>query len=1000
MKRLRRILRIGLGAVAAVAVVGAVTVVLVVRALVLPDSDKFGQVKDEASNVGLDRKHFNPSNDPYFVEMDKGVLKPVSQGEGRPEYPSAIVQVAGLLHAGEMNALQARLDAGKLTRAEVEERQDALYEGVRLAAVRGQNTWNVWTGGNDRFWDFMAGMPTLNNFDLLKLISSYPQDGRPTLRELGRWHYLGLVNEPCMLPPTKDTAKARFGLWLDRRDEAACGKDPFADAARYPGVETGARGTTITHAKTGETETLAIGSYYGEPTGILGLRLFTNPDFDSEAFSHWDAERYYTDPDYYQDPDLVRPYRVGMSCGFCHVGPSPVLPPPDPESPSLQHINSNPGAQYFWVDRIFIWDTQPRKDPAIPAPNEHNFAYQLFHTNPPGALDTSLVSTDYMNNPRTMNAVYELAARLEPTRRWGSERLTGDELDNAQFQDYGQTAELASFWNDASGRIQTARVLKDGADAVGVLGALNRVYANIGLFSEEWTLHFRPLIGGQKISPFRIADARRNSAYWGATEDMTADMAIFFLVTASADKLEKAKEEKGRDPRERYLTQDEALVPRGKVVFAENCAACHSSRIPPAPPNSGVDADVCAGGGNGPNYRECWDRYWAWVQTDEFKKVMTEWVLQDGFLDGNFLSTERRVPVDLLETNACGPLATNALRGDIWDNFSSTTYKELPPVRELTVHHPVSGAVSSFQPLGNGRGYTRPASLVSLWSTAPFLQNNSVGHSDDGYTQGGGYGQGYAGTYSTLDPPAVGSGTGLQAESAPGAPAAEAPSGSSSPTGYEQPLPAPNGVRCPTTDTGDPYIPCVDNRMRVFEDSIRQLLNPETRRRDDVLGDRVPGYMYRTTALSCVVVPKGFLPGVVETFPGVFNALADWAFAEDGALTLGPLPKGFPINVLANTKLLPDNDEPAGLDHYMRLARAAPTLYRTFKELGGECSPEALARPGAQEHAERVLRETGFIDTLVGLSKCPDYVVNRGHYFGADLPSADKTALIAFLKRL
>jgi hypothetical protein len=33
------------------------------------------------------------------------------------------------------------------------------------------------------------------------------------------------------------------------------------------------------------------------------------------------------------------------------------------------------------------------------------------------------------------------------------------------------------------------------------------------------------------------------------------------------------------------------------------------------------------------------------------------------------------------------------------------------------------------QPLpAGGRGYTRPASLVSLWSTAPFLQNNTVGH--------------------------------------------------------------------------------------------------------------------------------------------------------------------------------------------------------------------------------------------------------------------------------
>jgi hypothetical protein len=35
---------------------------------------------------------------------------------------------------------------------------------------------------------------------------------------------------------------------------------------------------------------------------------------------------------------------------------------------------------------------------------------------------------------------------------------------------------------------------------------------------------------------------------------------------------------------------------------------------------------------------------------------------------------------------------------------------------------------------------------------------------------------------------------------------------------------------------------------------------------------------------------------------------------------------------------------------------------------------------------------------LMALSKCPDLVVNRGHYFGTNLPDADKLALIEFLK--
>ena len=168
---------------------------------------------------------------------------------------------------------------------------------------------------------------------------------------------------------------------------------------------------------------MPVGSYYGYATGIVGLRLFPNPDFDETAQKKWDPERFYTDKDYYQDKNLVRPYRVGMSCGFCHVGPSPVKPPEDPENPKWENFNSNPGAQYFWVDRILFWE----KD-------ESNFVYQLLHTSLPGTLDTSFISTDYINNPRTMNAIYNVGPRLGSALRWGQEKLAGGELKNKQFK--------------------------------------------------------------------------------------------------------------------------------------------------------------------------------------------------------------------------------------------------------------------------------------------------------------------------------------------------------------------------------------------------------------------------------------------------------------------------------------------------------------------------------------------------------------------------------------
>jgi hypothetical protein len=190
------------------------------------------------------------------------------------------------------------------------------------------------------------------------------------------------------------------GLVDTRRQD--CAPDPFENEQKYPGVKIGARG-----------KNLPVGSYYGYASGIVGLRLFPNPDFDAAAAKKWDAEKFYTDPAYYSDKNLIRPYRVGMSCGFCHIGPSPVKPAEDPENPKWENLNSNPGAQYFWVDRILFWEDESTCLSAVPSAA--------------GDLDTSFISTDSINNPRTMNAVYNIVARLQPALRWGKEQLAGGE---------------------------------------------------------------------------------------------------------------------------------------------------------------------------------------------------------------------------------------------------------------------------------------------------------------------------------------------------------------------------------------------------------------------------------------------------------------------------------------------------------------------------------------------------------------------------------------------
>jgi hypothetical protein len=745
--------------------------------------------------------------------------------------------------------------------------------------VQGRNTWIVWTAGNDRFWDTIS-VNSVGTLDFLKTLSSHP--GLKFSRD-NRWRYLGLVNEPCFEKATGPDPD-RQGLWLDRR-RADCPPDPFENAKKYPGVALGARG-----------KNLPAGSYYGWATGIVGLRLFPNPAFDEAAAKKWDPKRFYDDPSYYNSKDLVKPYRVGMSCGFCHVGPSPVHPPADPENPKWADLSSNVGAQYFWIDRIFSWQADPS-----------SFPYQLFHTSRPGALDTSLVSSDNINNPRTMNAVYGLLPRLEQARRWGQETLSGGGLNNAQFNDYVKSGPLTEFYR-APNTVLAPRILKDGSDSVGALGALNRVFLNIGLFSEEWMLHFNPLVGGKKITPIQIADARKNSTYWQATEAQTPHLAAFFLATTAPHLLKNAPGGAA------YLTHDAAQLTHGKEVFAERCARCHSSKIPaPAP---GVDPGGCSG----PRYLDCWNQYWAWTKTDEFKQKMRQIVLANDFLDNNFLSTELRIPVTLLGTNACSPLATNAIRDNIWDNFSSETYKTLPSVGTITVHNPFTGEPRPYKMPAGGRGYTRPASLLSLWSTAPYLQNNTVGKFN--------------------------------------------------------------------------WEPSVAARMDSFQNSIEQMLWPERRDKDPVLGDKVPGLIDRTTATSYLRVPAGYVPDFLKKLRGVGEELS--VVGKDG-IEIGPIPKGTPVNLLANLDLLGESQD---LGEKVRHdAQVLDLLVKIKHDL------LALPKNATDEDARRVF--ANLAEPLLALSKCPDFVVNRGHYFGTalardepGLSDADKRALIEFLKTM
>jgi len=102
-----------------------------------------------------------------------------------------------------------------------------------------------------------------------------------------------------------------------------------------------------------------------------------------------------------------------------------------------------------------------------------------------------------------------------------------------------------------------------------------------------------------------------------------------------------------------------------------------------------------------------------------------------------------------------------------------------------------------------------------------------------------------------------------------------------------------------------------------------------------------------------------------------------WGLADrDGYIKVGMIPKGTPINLVAN--LEPDFRH---LDIFLKIANKLIKIKTT------DVSRDEAAAEFNQ-----------LIPDLLAANKCPDFVEDKGHYFGTDLPDTDKRALIEYLK--
>ena len=791
----------------------------------------------------------------------------------------------------------------------------------------GRDTWIFWTWGNQKFLRF--GMKGLGNqalpisLDLFRLLDSRNRDRR--------FAQLGLINEPnCRKADKPD----QFGLWLDVWDqdpEHYYPGDPVYDQKQhYPG-----------------TQEAVDTRNYGRPSGILGLRLLDNPKFDR---AKWNVNRYFESPG-----SIEPPFLVGFSCALCHIGFDPTNPPSDPNRPRWENLAANIGNQYlregdliFTSGRVLFGDRNPgparTNDPYDTAGiGPDDFLYHYAATQQPGTSETSRISYDFINNPNTINAIFNL-----------KHRRTFPEI------------------NPNGKPIETMHVLKDGADSVGVEWALMRVPINIGCEGVYWSGSLFNPFTGSKQHPFRIAEAlcrlpaaekqKLTQAYGldfsSVTDDRIAAIerqyADDFGADFGKDWAEAWKRNgslatylmsygpyplKSAPGGEKHLTQDQAQLRRGKLVFADHCARCHSNKQPP------VSTDAVAR-----------------------RQFYRDSVLEDDFLKDNTLTDDVRYSVVELGTNMARALATNAVEDDVWAHFSSRDYKALPSItvnRNLELQIPVFPGQSpipvTFNAPGGGRGYYRTPSLVSMWATAPYFHNNSLGK--------------FTGKVSVE---------------------ARLEEFNDAVTKLLWPEKRDMGIK--RTSRPSSLLPGISAALprllaqrlaAVFADSLRSKLPPnlaDAAVRDiqpaleQAIGELIPKIKTVEAPdleaqfaelidrrLSAVAGRLEFPGDVLEPLRRALHQRSqrDMDMMRSlNRLDITRIPAGTPVNLLANLNI-------------------SKVPYAALENL--------LHKPGSREWAE----------ALLNLSDCPDLVEDKGHLYGAaELTDAEKRDLIEFLKTL
>lgn len=457
---------------------------------------------------------------------------------------------------------------------------------------------------------------------------------------------------------------------------------------------------------------------FGTSTGAVGFRKFPNPEFNAKRWQKIGGYQGYSEQMIREGANnsIQPPFRVATACASCHAAFDPLNPPKDWNNPSWSNIKGETGNQYINISKLMANGM-----------HESTIETQLFTHTRPGTVDTSAVPHDFINNPGTINAIINLPQRptfKETVLRWNKvdscNEVQSKTCQKISYFDEQGRLQGYKYWQWQKVEMQVPHLLKGGEDSAGYDLAVQRVFANIGMCSEQcWQNNLTNLreldftSRGYGERAFDIGQCREQCSAFRANEDRVSDIISYLASRRPTDLKEALKSvqtENGevalQDSSSQALVDarfidfiekkyGQGSVDRGRKIFVKSCASCHSSQNE----NSKENLTPTEAFSEAINFN-------AKIQLESGEEIRKDWL-------GNDKSTS----VGEIGTYSCRALHSNHKRGQVWEQFSSETHKSLPSVAFDTFENKIQG----------GPGYYRNISLLSVWAHAPFMHNNAIG---------------------------------------------------------------------------------------------------------------------------------------------------------------------------------------------------------------------------------------------------------------------------------